>query len=281
MVVCRWFNKSYGEIIMKKLLTEFILIIVLVSGTWYGLSKIDWITLLKIEKTSANLEQKIGDLFWKSLKTSEGEITSDSVTTSINELLVHLCRKNRIYTDEIKIHILKNGEINAFALPNNHVVIYSGLLEACENESEFCGVLSHELAHIQKGHVMNKLVKETGLSVLISMSTGNGNSTVIKKTIEHLSSTAYDRKFETEADLAAVEYMIRADMDPEALANFLYRLSDENLPEQLYWVSTHPESKQRSAKIMEALRGRSFHKNPVLGAGKWIALKNAIRKNAD
>ncbi len=192
-----------------------------------------------------------------------------------------MCRKNRINAEEIKIHVLKNGEINAFALPNNHVVIYSGLLEACENESEFCGVLSHELAHIQKGHVMNKLVKETGLSVLISMSTGNGNSTVIKKAIEQLSSTAYDRKFETEADLAAVEYMIHADVDPEALANFLYRLSDENLPEQLYWVSTHPESKQRSAKIMEAIRGRSFHKNPVLGAGKWIALQNAIRKNAD
>ncbi len=30
MVVCRWFNKSYYEIIMKKLLTEFILFIVLV-----------------------------------------------------------------------------------------------------------------------------------------------------------------------------------------------------------------------------------------------------------
>jgi beta-barrel assembly-enhancing protease len=265
---------------MKKLLIEFLVLVILFFGTWYGLSRIDWIALFKIEQTSASLEQKIGDLLWKSLKASEGEITSDSVISPINDLLGHLCQKNHIDGNKIKIHVLNNGEINAFALPNNQLVVYSGLIESCQNESEFCGVLGHELAHIQNGHVMNKLVKETGLSVLISMSTGNGNSTIVKKTIEQLSSTAYDRKLETEADLAAVEYMIRADIDPEALANFLYRLSEENLPGQLYWVSTHPESKQRSVKIMEAIKGRSFQKNPVIGSSKWTALQNAIRKDS-
>jgi predicted Zn-dependent protease len=281
MVVCRRFNEFNSESIMKKLLTEFIILAVLFFGTWYGLSRINWISLLNIDQASADLEQKIGDLFWKSLETAEGEITTDSVTTTINVLLGHICRKNHIDRDKIKIHVLKNEEINAFALPNNHLVVYSGLIEACQNESEFCGVLSHELAHIQKGHVMDKLVKETGLSVLISISTGNGNSTVIKKAIEQLSSTAYDRKLETEADLTAVEYMINADIDPEALANFLYRLSDENLPEQLYWVSTHPESKQRSVKIMEAIRGRSFDKNPVIGSFKWTALQNWLKQDSD
>jgi beta-barrel assembly-enhancing protease len=266
---------------MKKLLTEFVILVVLIFGTWYGLSRINWITLLKIDEASADLEQKIGDLFWKSLENSEGEISSDSVNSTINILLDHICKTNHIDREKIKIHVLKNGEINAFALPNNHLVVYSGLIESCQNESEFCGVLSHELAHIQKGHVMNKLVKETGLSVLISMSTGNGNSAVIKKAIEQLSSTAYDRKFETEADLTAVEYMIRADIDPEALANFLYRLSDDNLPEQLYWVSTHPESKQRAAKIMEAIKGRSFEKKPVIESSKWTALQNALMKDSD
>jgi beta-barrel assembly-enhancing protease len=266
---------------MKKLLTEFILLAILFFGTWYGLSRIDWITLFKIDRASADLEQKIGDLLWKSLKTSEGEITSDSVLLPVNILLDHLCKKNPIDREKIKIHVLKNDEINAFALPDNHLVIYSGLLLACQNESEFCGVLSHELAHIQKGHVMNKLVKETGLSVLINMSAGNGNSTVVKKVIEQLSSTAYDRKFETEADLTAVDYMINAEMDPEALANFLYRLSDESLPEQLYWISTHPESKQRSVKIMEVIKGRTFQKIPVIGSLKWTALQNAIRQNSE
>jgi beta-barrel assembly-enhancing protease len=266
---------------MKKLLAEFTIIVVLFFGTWYGLSRINWITLLNIPQASSSLEQKIGDLFWKSLADSEGEITSDSVVSTINILLDHLCKKNNIDREKIRIHVLDNGEINAFALPDNHLVVYSGLIEACQNESEFCGVLCHELAHIQKGHVMNKLVKETGLSVLISMSTGNGNSTVVKKAIEQLSSTAYDRKFETEADITAVDYMIRADLDPEALANFLYRLSDENLPEQLYWVSSHPESKQRSAKIMEAIKGRSFKKKPVIESSKWTALQDAVKKNPD
>jgi beta-barrel assembly-enhancing protease len=78
-----------------------------------------------------------------------------------------------------------------------------------------------------------------------------------------------------------VEYMIRADIDPESLANFLYRLSDEDLPEPLYWVSTHPESKQRSAKIMEAIKGRSFKKKPVIESSKWAALQDALRLDAE
>ena len=109
---------------------------------------------------------------------------------------------------------------------------------------------------------MNKLVKEIGLSVLISMSTGNGNAETIKAAIKQLSSSAYDRKLETEADLAAVDYLIKAGIDPKPFANFIYRLPDKskNLPHQIYWISTHPESKERAEKIIERIKGKSFLK---------------------
>ena len=55
-----------------------------------------------------------------------------------------------------------------------------------------------------------------------------------------------------------VEYLIEADIDPEHLANFMFRLSqeDEAFPEFLEWVSTHPDSRDRSADILE-LRNES------------------------
>jgi predicted Zn-dependent protease len=134
---------------------------------------------------------------------------------------------------------------------------------------------------MEKNHVMNKLIKEVGLSVLISMSTGNGNSEAIKSAIKQISSSAYDRKLETEADLTAVDYLEKAGIDPEPFANFLYRLADEtkNLPSQIYWISTHPESKDRAENIIEHIKGKSFLKVEVKDSLRFERLKEKMKES--
>ena len=266
---------------MKKILIELVITVAVIITVWVGLSQVDWMKLLKIEQTSQNTEEKIGDLFWNMLKKSETEITAESIVGPIDSMLTRICTSNSIDRGTIKPHLLQKDEINAFALPNNHLVVYSGLIKACENEEELCGVISHELAHIEKHHVMNKLVKEMGLSVLISMSTGNGQAETIKSVIKQLSSSAYDRKLETEADLTAVDYLIKAGIDPEPFANFLYRLGDESkvLPQQIYWISTHPESKERAEKMIEHIKESGFIKTNDKDTISFARLKDSLKEN--
>lgn len=265
---------------MKKILIEFLLSVALIAAVWFGLSRVDWMNLLNIEKTTEATEEKIGDLFWKMLKNTEREISTDSIVAQVDSMLTKICKANSIERSSVKLHILLKDEINAFALPNHHLVIYSGLISSCENEAELCGVIGHELAHMEKNHVMNKLVKEIGLSVLISMSTGNGNADVIKEAIRQLSSTAYDRKLETEADLTAVEYLEKAEIDPEPFANFLYRLADDTkqLPRQIYWISTHPESKERAEEIINNIKNKDYPPSEKIDSLRFEQLKEQIRK---
>ena len=265
---------------MKKILIEFLLSVALIAAVWFGLSRVDWMNLLNIEKTTEATEEKIGDLFWKMLKNTETEISSDSIVAQVDSMLTKICKANSIERSSVKLHILLKDEINAFALPNHHLVIYSGLISSCENEAELYGVIGHELAHMEKNHVMNKLVKEIGLSVLISMSTGNGNAEVIKEAIRQLSSTAYDRKLETEADLTAVEYLEKSGINPEPFANFLYRLADEtkHIPRQIYWISTHPESKERAEKIIENIEKKDYPPSEKIDSLRFERLKEQIRK---
>ncbi|HEX7583903.1 MAG TPA: M48 family metallopeptidase [Prolixibacteraceae bacterium] len=266
---------------MKKILIELVLTVSVIAIVWFGLSQVNWMKLLNVKQTTQNTEEKVGDLFWKMLKKSETEITADSIVAPVDSMLTRICTANSIDRTKIKLHLLRKDEINAFALPNNHLVVYSGLITACENEAELCGVISHELAHIEKNHVMNKLVKEMGLSVLISMSTGNGNSETIKAALKQLSSSAYDRKLETEADLAAVDYLIKAGIDPKPFANFIYRLSDKskNLPYQIYWISSHPESKERAEKIIERIKSKSFLKAKEKDSLRFERLKEKVKEN--
>jgi len=263
---------------MRKILVELIISVLVLLGVWVLLSQVDWMTLFKIEQRTQNTEEKIGDLFWDLLSKSETEITSTSVVSPIDSMLSLICTKNNIDRTKIKFHLLQKDDVNAFALPNNHLVVYSGLIAACENESELFGVICHEMAHMEKNHVMNKLVKEIGLSALISMTTGNGNSETIKEVLKHLSSSAYDRSLETEADLTAVDYLIKAGIDPEPFANFLYRLSDEtkNLPRQIYWISTHPESKQRAEKIIEHIQNKDIPKAIEKDSLRFERLKESM-----
>jgi predicted Zn-dependent protease len=266
---------------MRKILVELVISVTILLGVWLLLSQLDWMKLFKVEQTTKSTEEKIGNLFWDLIKKSETEIISASVIAPVDSMISLICEKNHIDRTKIKFHLLRKDDINAFALPNNHLVVYSGLINACENEAELYGVICHEIAHIEKNHVMNKLVKEVGLSVLISMSTGNGNSEMIKEALKRLSSSAYDRRLESEADLTAVDYLIKAGIDPGPFANFLYRLADEtkNLPHQIYWISTHPESKERAEKIIEyALKNKEL-KATTIDSTRFVGLKEKLKES--
>lgn len=243
---------------MKKIVLKIVLIVALFFLTWHSLSLIHWVELFKIEENVSETEQKLGDLFWDIFKNSDNECKNPFVINSVDSLVYRICLANDIEKDSIKIHILYNDEVNAFAMPNGHIIVYSGLILQSDNQEELCGVISHEIAHIQQNHVMKKLIKEVGLSTLISITTGSGNVEVIKEAAKLLSSTAYDRKLEKEADMFAVDYLINAKLNPEPFANFLYKISNDEIQSAKYfsWISTHPDSKERAEYIIEYSKSR-------------------------
>jgi len=238
-------------------------------------------TVFKVEQTSRKTEEKLGDLLWKIIKNTSEEKDSATATSSIDTLLNRICKANEIDRGHIKLHLINKPEINAITLPDNHLVIYSGLIAECENEAELCGVISHEIAHMQKKHVMKKLVKELGLTVLISVSAGKGGTEIIKKVLKQLSSSAYDRNLETEADMTGVEYLIKAHIDPEPFANLLFRFADKlpNLPDELNWLNTHPDSEERAKKIILSLKNKDLIKEPILKGDSWELLKKDMKTN--
>jgi len=265
---------------MKKLSLQFLAILLIFYASWFILNKINWMDIFNVEQTTKKTEEKLGDFYWELLNKTESEIQSVSVVSKIDSLLDHICSKNKIDRSKIKFHLLQKDEVNAYALPNNYLIVYSGLIAACENEAELSGVLSHEIAHMEKRHVMKKLGKEVGLAVLISMTAGNGNAEMAKRTLKLLSSTAYDRSLESEADITAAEYLIKANIDPEAFANFLFRLSKEdgNMPKEVYWISTHPDSEERSVKIIQYIKAKVIHKDSILTVNQWASLKEDIKQ---
>ncbi|MBK8402507.1 MAG: M48 family metallopeptidase [Saprospiraceae bacterium] len=264
---------------MKKTIIQGVITVVLFFGAWFALTQIDWVKVFKVQQVTDKTEQKLGELFWEVFKKAEKEITNKLTVNSIDSIVTHICKSNNIDREKIKVHILNKDEINAFALPNGHLIVFSGLVLNSENQEELAGVICHEIAHIELNHVMKKLVKEIGLSVLISMTTGNGGSEVIKETAKMLSSSAFDRSLEKEADIKAVDYLVNAKINPEPFANFLYKLSNKEHESTKYltWISTHPDSKERAEYIIEYSKGKLTDYNPILSNETWDKLREELK----
>lgn len=264
---------------MEKLLWKFGVLAALFAIPYFTLTQVDWLTLFKVEQRKNDTEEKLGELFWDIYRQQEKEYRNKTVYNTVDSILKRICDDNYINRKDIQFHLLDKDEVNAFALPGDHLVIYTGLITESETPEELAGVVAHEVAHIQLNHVMRKLVKEVGLSTLVAMTTGK-NGQVITNTAHQLSTRAFDREFEKEADLKAVDYMIHADIDPQPFADFLYKMSKHtgsNVIES--WLSTHPESEERADYILEYVGNKHFDSKRIVTEAAWKSAKDEIRND--
>lgn len=260
----------------QRTLIQGFITIALIFGLWFGLSQVDFMRLMDIDEKTESLEHKLGDLFWETIERSETVVRNDSVNKYVDRIVTKLAKENSINRDKIKLHIIEKDEMNAFAMPGNYLIVYTGLISECDNESQLAGVLGHEMAHLEKRHVMKKMVKEFGLSVLLSMSGGHAGK-MTSEAVRALSSSAYDRKLETEADFTSVDYMIGADIDPLPFADLMYKMAtQEDMPDAVYWISTHPESEARAKGIIDYIKGKKYTRKPILTKAEWDYLQKKM-----
>lgn len=263
-----------------KTFSKLIITVISIGALFFVIQLVDWVAIFNPQKISKTTEEKLGELYWDIISKMEKEVKNDSITIPIQKLFKEIAEKNELDISELKIHILQNNEINAFALPGNRIIIYTGLIQESENQGELAGVICHELAHIQKKHIMKKLVKEIGLSTIISMTTGNGAGTeTIKQALKILSSSAYDRNLETEADLTAIEYLENAKMSPEYFADFMFKMSELiQVAKELMIISSHPHSEDRTKALLVNSTIKKEKHRDILTTNEWDSLKKHLNE---
>jgi predicted Zn-dependent protease len=265
---------------MTKALTHFCVLTVIFFGTWFLLTNVDFIKILRVEQFSKDNEHKLGEFILEAIKRRDDELDSDTVQACLDSIIRRLCVPNNIGDSSIVVHVLINDDVNAFALPDHQLIVYTGLIRYCKSPEELGGVLAHEIAHMEQRHVMKKLVKEVGLTMLTTVAGGESSGEIGRQVVKLLSSSAFDREQESEADVSAVHMMARAGIDPENLANFLFRLSQEkhNIPKNFAWLSTHPDSQDRSAEILKLRKQETFHGSSVTDSDTWATVEKIVRK---
>jgi predicted Zn-dependent protease len=254
---------------MRRVLIQFLILVVIFGGVFFSLKQINFLKHTNVDHLSKKSAEQLGKIMVETFLLNKQEIKDPQLGAVIDSIKNSLAVVSDIPSDSIQVHIIRDTEVNAFALPGNHIVILSGLINYSKNSDELAGVLAHEIGHLHLGHIEKKLTKEVGLTMLFTMAGGNGGQEVIKEVVKTISSSAFDRSYEEEADLFAVQTMNKAGFDPESLSAFMLRMSQqESVPELMVWMSSHPESKARAATILEEVKKIKINKRVVI-ATPW------------
>ncbi len=150
--------------------------------------------------------------------------------------------------------VVDSREVNAFAAPGGYVWVNRGLIERTTNMSQLAGVLAHEIAHVTLRHSVQQMQKaqqaNVGLTLACILTTVCQNQAA--GAAVQLGGGAlfarFSRDDESEADRAAVQYVVRAGIHPRGIPEMFRILLNERAqrpsgPQAIF--ATHPLEEDR------------------------------------
>ncbi len=175
----------------------------------------------------------------------------------------------------IGLIVVRDPQINAFAVPGGLFALNSGMVTSSKNMDEVAGVMAHEVAHVAQRHYSRsqEAFKGQGLlalagiivgAALAAKSDGDVGGAVMLGTQAALmdKQLSYSRNQEREADRIGMQFMYSAGYNPESMADFfevMHRATSRLsfLPD--FWL-THPLTTERMSEAR--LRANQFPKVP-------------------
>ncbi|MCK7559120.1 M48 family metallopeptidase [Chitinophaga sedimenti] len=74
---------------------------------------------------------------------------------------------------DIRITVVKDDQLNAFAVPGGHIVVYDKLIKQMKGPGELAALLSHEYSHVELRHTTKTMFRSMGTYVMLSLVFGD------------------------------------------------------------------------------------------------------------
>lgn len=260
-----------GKASWAKSIIPAVVMPVVIAAAMAGMTRIPWTGVFHTEKVEGRLEAKIDDLVEDALDSDQQTVRDPQMEATVRKMLGRICDGARLECAEYRIHLVRDMAVNAATLPGGHIIVNAGLVFAAPDADALTGVLAHELAHAERGHVRSKLLREIGLSVLMGT-----NAEQALLLFRRMVSLSYDRNMESEADRAAVDWLLEAGINPTSFANFLASMADGGSLPLTALARTHPGSEERALKILDRIPSNPPAFTAALAPGEWEGFKQAL-----
>jgi predicted Zn-dependent protease len=213
-------------------------------GNWYSLER----------------QIEMGKEYAEEVESVSKLITDTAVTEYVNQLGQNLVR-NSDSRVPFTFKVIDSDDVNAFALPGGFFYVHSGLILAAESEAELAGIIAHEIAHVAACHAARSRTRGRLMdfaSLPLSMVGGPLGYAAYEalSVATPLMFMKFSRRFESEADFLAVQYIYKAGYDPQALTAFFERINSLERTKQNRLAkafNSHPQTRDRIKKAQQEI----------------------------
>jgi predicted Zn-dependent protease len=100
------------------------------------------------------MQRRLGEGFYNEIRLRDPAYIDDpEISGYVNRVGQRLVSASQNASGRFTFFVLRDRQINAFATFGGYVGINTGLLLAARTESEFAGVLAHEISHVNQQHL--------------------------------------------------------------------------------------------------------------------------------
>ncbi|MBI4041652.1 MAG: M48 family metalloprotease [Deltaproteobacteria bacterium] len=203
---------------------------------------------------------------------------------NLGQKIVHqFPEEERLFDYHFKI--VKDPQVNAFALPGGYIFVNLGLLQVVEEEAELAMVLGHEMGHVVYRHGTEQLTKAQGFSCCLAITANAvGLGQIQVELINLFGQTGllfYGRKAELESDGFGVESLHRSHYDLSYAHTFFEKLQKiyKDKPNRLEkMLSTHPTPDVRIQEVKVAVQKYKADPNPIVSTPSFGEMKKVLQK---
>ncbi len=222
-------------------------------------------------------ERQLGESIMREIRADPSYFDDAEATDYINAVGNRIASLAPGARQDFEFFLIRDPQINAFALPGGFIGVNTGLILAAQSESEMAGVVAHEVAHVTQRHIARMLAQQeqstlANLAVLAAaillarVDSQAGQAAVMFGQAGIVQSQLnFTRANEREADRIGLQVLEQAEFDPRGMAVFFERLQRAT---RIYgagapsYLRTHPLEYERIADIQGRVAALPYRQVP-------------------
>lgn len=165
---------------------------------------------------------------------------------------------NNIDGTPVNYKVYMTSDINAWAMANGCVRVYSGLMDLM-TDNEIEGVLGHELGHVSLGH--SRKAMQTAYATLAARDAISATSGVVSQLsqsqlgdlAEGVINSAFSRSQESDADDFSYDLLKKRGIDRQGLVTAFDKFATMDAGHAKSLMDSHPASDDRAQHMRERI----------------------------
>ena len=222
-------------------------------------------------------ERRLGESIMREVRADRSFYEETEATDYINNLGDRLTSYSTESRQNFDFFLMRDNQINAFALPGGFVGVHTGLILNAQSESEVASVLAHEIAHVTQRHIARMIAQQkqsqiasiAALAVAILAARASSQAAQAAFAFGQAgaiqSQLNFTRDNEREADRVGLQLLERSGFDPRAMTTFFERLQRAT---RIYeggapsYLRTHPLTFERIADVQNRVESLPYRQVP-------------------